>query len=771
MTSNPFNSPNLQNFLPNKNFIVKINPENKNSQDKIKINFKKISKEVRGMISSSISEAGRNQIIYEERPIFYDKLYNNIKEKPSTANSNKITGTFAKLNNIKDNFKLRKSLNSNSSKKSFGKKSFISSKEYSENNKSLKRNNDYSDIKKLKNITIGHIKDLLDIRETNEDNYIENKVPDYNENYSNHFKPYNNNFKNRRENSKNNKQQNSKNLSISNINYEMESIISFNDNSNKIIEENIPLKKNEICSSGIQCVRIIETQRKDSQKINTNSNSIFSRKVDDVQMKYDMENNNQNEEQELLFIETNNFLKNEKIKDRLNENNKNKTNNPSNSLNINFVESKFIDTKNQILKLYLQNKKLNQRDNLRTPENLIYNLMDNHMKDILSPKNRNNLKNILINRYTIDEQRKIFNEIDNYVYKSKNIMDLEEQLYFSDRKIHKLKKFNQITPKKRDEIKSANFKIIQKRNCYSSYKIKRMEIDNTLGQNEDSLKVLKKRVQSPDGLNKCVIYQNINNYLLNGDMKNNKNINKRNDIRKKNNNNENYYNSTEDCQYHLNNEELLKDYFEKSNKEVNESFNFKNFINITKKVNNLDEFNSSNGYHFGEYTNFYERVIKSKNNNEFNYNNINEIDESNNNNNCKSLKINWKENNINMIKQRNNFFSPKKINLNEMINFNNKEFKKRTNSDIFVCIEDHPEFEKKDPDDKNKNDISKNQNDDKNNLKFKIIKNKTIDEVKKNYNTLLINDDKRPQTEFINLKKKILIESKENKLRKSLKNE
>mgnify|MGYP000957534342 CR=1 FL=1 len=86
-----FNSKKINNKNNNKNQMaiskMKIRIISENNNNNNNNNNNKIPSELKKIINSSISKVNNNKYIYEEKPIFYDRLYDNIKEKPFTASA------------------------------------------------------------------------------------------------------------------------------------------------------------------------------------------------------------------------------------------------------------------------------------------------------------------------------------------------------------------------------------------------------------------------------------------------------------------------------------------------------------------------------------------------------------------------------------------------------------------------------------------------------------------------------------------------------------
>ena len=80
-----FNSKKINNKNNNKNQMaiskMKIRIISENNNNNNNNNNNKIPSELKKIINSSISKVNNNKYIYEEKPIFYDRLYDNIKEK------------------------------------------------------------------------------------------------------------------------------------------------------------------------------------------------------------------------------------------------------------------------------------------------------------------------------------------------------------------------------------------------------------------------------------------------------------------------------------------------------------------------------------------------------------------------------------------------------------------------------------------------------------------------------------------------------------------
>jgi len=664
---------NPSNFLSSNKINVRIENTNENN-----IEFRNLPKEIKKKISSSIHCFSDKKFLYEERPIFYDKLYNTIKLK-SQKNSvisnvdEKIMPINNKTGKSKNNsihsftsskkFQLfndsQKDKNSNSDVNKINKTksfSFINNKEKNKiQNFNCKINKNKKASKKLKNISKDHLKDLLEIKK----DIIQIKEFPINPFQEAMFEKNICNFK-KSNTERNHKAECKRNVSLSDDNVDFEyknNNISKDrfENKNKSVnnvEKNcifiddvknvIELKnsqdcnlKNElhqeivinqkmneeksiyVCSNNIDnnneskiCVMTIKSENvnkfTNEKEINFSPEKIINdkdinlylmNKLNDKEINVSPDKD-ENFSCELQYDKNDIILNSPEIRDDLNnnkitqnifnnniiknaqlrENIKHRKIKPKNEeeesrININMYKSEFIEGRNEIMKLYLENKICNSPLKIKTPKNS--NSKIGVQNKIINSKKFLTIKpNILTNKSDNINSKDELEEIE-----------LKYRFYIQNfyKKKEKFPQFFQIN----NLDDAMNIKLTNKN-------MKRLKLnflkDNVIKSEliEDNFKSMKERINYLIGTN-TIVYNNIlykfkneekatENNEVPSKSESKKDIRKK-DINKKNEKLKVFFNKYEPKDYEDQKKISSNDYCNTSNDLVNNS----DFYNLEKK--------------------------------------------------------------------------------------------------------------------------------------------------------------------------------------------
>lgn len=731
---------NIMDIQKNGNELISLNSEIYNNENHFHSrtfsNFKYINNKGKSRKKSSISNNAKKSVesnliyqseIHEKKQIFLENIVNLIKNESVTntpfprsaqlkirpnkissyiinnrekkiiisndnllqshQKTNSLKGIYYKKRNnsvILVNIKDRDIYSSYNIKNDFNKKIFRPENE--SRNNDIKFNNEQNSSRRLKNLTVERLKDLLDIKPDNNDLYAENNknsnLDMLNRNLN--LNPFDTYLEKTRIENKRNllkedklydntniyKNKSSKKVQNKNIlsdslddktkaqeKIEIDQDIIFADNKDNDLfknenlgkNKNLEIKEKEIISSGVQCGIYLKSEENNPRK--TQSANVIKKRLNE--------------------IFNNNIITNAKIRDKVKwEKIKIKDEEDENLININLYNSEFIDGKNEIFKLYLQNKiKNDSRFKVKTPHDLKSKMSTKNMQNdikISSAKSKQ-LNKVYKYSYSKDldliqsqnfEENTNENIIQNSFLKIKatgssikrnNIIGSLNNFYkindSSNNPIQeKFKKFKQIN--NLDEANNFNKKRIKNKVIKLSYP---SLISNNI---EENVQILSKRIHSPED-KKYIKYNNINynfnrenfmNNNLNSDHHNNNEIQdpqicdtKHREEMKSVNTKNNYdpdlnilNKNQKEVKYieYKDNDEAIKCYFDdkvifnkisnnclKGNNENN--CNNKNIINCNYMNDNC---NTSNGFNNPSDLNFFD---KNTNKIQINLNNLN----------------------------------------------------------------------------------------------------------------------------------------------------
>ncbi len=754
----------IENFESNTQITKKLIFENKthlrlNSINKLKIRIddqsskhtenKKIRSNSRNSFVSMIKSKNENKFVPRE------KSFNN-KNNNKLSNINKIKSTekipISRISVIKlktkpvkddiiehkvDNHPIKNSLNGSYYKKMNNSLIVVKDKINSNNDQNICDNNINNNYNRnannktpnevvgnrLKNITIEHLKDLLDIKE---DSGQKKEIIPYYEKYSSYLNPFDtylektkidnerdlNKYDLKREIAKNHIKR-KKIKSLQNQNDDVANIINKGNNQ---IETEIEIKSNQ------------DTKLKVLSK--KSSDSLIVIMDDGVQCGSEKKNNDtENDDMNKKHLITNSKLRDEIKWDKLKQKSEDDINN---FLNVNLYNTRFVDEKNEIFKLYYQNKiNIDSRFKLKTPNILKSRIgNENKIKEIkkVSSAKPKIVNNIYTRSYSKDDE--IFHQ--KYIAHLKNFNNNKE----------KFKQFFQI-----QDIDEANdLKFCQNKTRRNNYFQKEYFMQNELV--EENIKILKKRVVSPLS-NSIIVYKNIGYDMKKSDYENQYEM----EFMKKTK-------SSKTLQMRQNNnDDRIKDnnikYNIKENSDNLKNNGFNEHCNTSNGFLNIVEFNFIDKSNINKNSNHpYNSAIKSK------VNDSNILRFSNNKGSDKSSdkfnfleKVNWKNNQESKITK--SPFMNKNINENK---FTNKD---RKNSDLY-------EFQYK-MNSLNQNyfpNVTNSQYyiDETSNNKFKILKKQLNKNSEKVFN--MLDNLKRAQYDMTDTKRKFLIDSNDNKLKR-----
>jgi len=720
------------------------------SSDELQMAVKKLKQDNKNTINSYVS---KDKNCKNEELILFDNHSDNsnqfrFQEKLSFPNSGMIQ---MMPKSMRDTFfsqklssnPIAKSMNGSYYKKRNNSVIIIKDKNSLFNNENFDCNNisnispdkDYYKLpKKLKNITMEHLKDLLDIK-TDKDELDDEEFAPLQQSY-----PILNPFKSYLERTR---MDNARNLNNKNIENEIQKL----KEKNRIKQEKKYLLKEDLNKNVDLRIsqEILDMQKKNEYKaqikakrenkafFSPNNPEIKSSGVQCVEKKF-FESPINNEEitanKDSENLVSNNIITNAKLRDNIKWEKLKPKEDENDYLNINMYSPQFVEGKNEIFKLYFNNKinYLDSRFKLKTPNDLKSKIGTQHTINII--KKGSSAKPKIINSIYCNSYAK---EVENLQYFPLNQIKT---------KIDKPNKFwnNRYIEEKKDSNKYKGQNNKKNLNLASKEKIPKSE------NIEDNIKILKKRVYSPID-NNVIVYKNIGYNL-----KNEQNENK---IEYLNKNNKEDPKSTEKLSHNYNptSKDNNKNYCSKeldnaNNAAFNDKYNtlesLNNFVEnseknkIHKNIQNLEiSKNIANGKEAKELMIKLDKNINERANEKLRF-----LD-----------KVDWRKNNtVKIIKG--GLADKKSLEDIEIIHLDSGNFfqtatkeKKSISHRYFPNVNNSQYY-----------------NDETSKSKFKILKKQLNKESEKVFNRL--DDLKKAQCDLLDSKRKFLIETTENKLKR-----